>query len=36
MGDFIAEGLVAKPAVELRNRRGERIVVKIKHKDFIV
>jgi hypothetical protein len=35
-GDFIAEGLVAKPAVELRNRRGERIVVKIKHKDFIV
>lgn len=33
-GDFIAEGIVARPAVELRTRNGERIITKIKHKDF--
>ncbi len=33
-GDFIAEGIVAKPKTELKNRWGERIITKIKHKDF--
>ena len=33
-GDFTVEGIVARPAVELRNRAGERIIVKIKCKDF--
>lgn len=31
----IAEGLVCRPAVELRNRIGHRIITKIKHKDFL-
>ena len=34
-GDFIAEGIVARPVVELKARNGERIITKIKHKDFI-
>ena len=29
-----AEGLVLRPAVELRDRRGQRIIAKIKHSDF--
>lgn len=29
------EGLVGRPAVDLFNRRGERILAKIKHKDFL-
>ena len=33
-GDFIAEGIVARPRVELRTRRGERIITKVKHEDF--
>lgn len=33
-GDFAAEGIVARPAVEMRDRGGERIITKIKHKDF--
>ena len=33
-GDFVAEGIVARPKVELRNRRGERIIMKIKNRDF--
>lgn len=33
-GDFPAEGLVLKPAVELQTRRGHRIITKIKQKDF--
>ena len=33
-GDFMAEGLVLKPSVELFARNGKRIVTKIKHKDF--
>ena len=33
-GDFIAEGIVARPLCELKSRRGERIITKIKHKDF--
>lgn len=33
-GDFIAEGIVARPKVELQDRRGNRIITKIKHVDF--
>ena len=32
--EYIAEGLVMKPITELFNRKGERIIAKIKHKDF--
>jgi hypothetical protein len=32
---YMAEGLVMKPKVTLFNRKGERIVAKIKHRDFI-
>lgn len=35
-GDFTAEGLVLKPIVELFTRNGNRIVTKVKHKDFKV
>ena len=34
-GDFQAEGIVARPKIELRTRNGERIITKIKHKDFV-
>ena len=30
----LAEGIVARPAVELFSRKGERIITKIKHADF--
>jgi hypothetical protein len=33
--DYIAEGLVMKPEIDLFNRHGERIITKIKHKDFL-
>lgn len=33
-GDFLAEGLVLKPAVDLFSRMGHRIVTKVKGKDF--
>ena len=33
-GDFIAEGIVARPRTELFARNGKRIITKIKHKDF--
>jgi ATP-dependent RNA circularization protein (DNA/RNA ligase family) len=33
-GDFLMEGLVLKPTTELSDRRGHRIVTKIKHVDF--
>lgn len=33
-GDFVSEGLVLRPSTELRTRRGDRIITKIKHKDF--
>ena len=33
-GDFKAEGLVMKPRIELFNRKGERIITKLKVKDF--
>ena len=32
-GNFIAEGIVLRPKVQLFNRKGERIITKIKHKD---
>jgi len=33
-GDFMAEGLVMRPMVDLLDRRGKRILAKIKAKDF--
>ena len=33
-GDFQAEGIVARPSTELKARNGERIITKIKYKDF--
>jgi hypothetical protein len=33
-GPFDAEGIVARPATELRGRDGKRIITKIKHRDF--
>lgn len=33
-GDFIAEGVICKPKVELTNRFGDRVIVKIKTRDF--
>lgn len=33
-GDFLAEGIVAKPAVELKARSGQRIITKMKCKDW--
>jgi len=33
-GDFIAEGIVLRPKVELFARNGNRIITKVKHKDF--
>lgn len=33
-GEFEAEGVVAKPSVELKTRSGDRIVTKVKCRDF--
>lgn len=33
-GDFPAEGIIARPLVEMKNRRGERIITKLKCKDY--
>ena len=33
-GDFIAEGIVARPNTELFTRNSDRIITKLKHKDF--
>ena len=33
-GDFQAEGIVARPEVELKARNGQRIITKLKCKDF--
>jgi ATP-dependent RNA circularization protein (DNA/RNA ligase family) len=33
-GPFIAEGVVARPTVEMRDRLGHRVITKVKHKDF--
>jgi len=35
-GDFIAEGVIARPVVPLTNRFGERVITKLKHSDFSV
>ena len=35
-GDFQAEGIVARPVVELQTRDGHRIITKLKCKDFEV
>jgi hypothetical protein len=35
-GDFVAEGIVARTEVGLRNRNGSRIITKIKHRDFFL
>lgn len=32
--DFIAEGIVARPKIELKARNGERIITKLKYRDF--
>jgi hypothetical protein len=34
LGDCLAEGIVARPATELRGKDGSRIITKLKHKDF--
>lgn len=33
--EMVAEGLVMRPFTELADRRGHRIITKIKHKDFV-
>jgi len=33
-GDFCAEGIVLRPKVQLFSQRGDRIITKVKHKDF--
>lgn len=33
-GDFTAEGIVARPQLELRSKWAERVITKLKHKDF--
>jgi len=33
-GDFFAEGLVCRPAVDLAARNGDRIITKVKARDF--
>lgn len=33
-GDFTSEGIVARTSTELLTRRGERLITKIKHRDF--
>lgn len=33
-GDFFEEGIVARPVVDLFDRKGQRIICKIKHVDF--
>lgn len=34
-GDFQAEGYVARPAIELKTRSGERLITKVKCRDFL-
>lgn len=33
--DGLAEGMVGEPLIPMFNRRGDRIITKLKHKDFI-
>ena len=35
-GNFLAEGIVARPCCELKTRGGLRVITKIKYKDFII
>jgi len=35
IGNCIAEGIVARPEIELKDRSGHRIITKLKHKDFV-
>lgn len=35
MGNLTAEGIVLRPSVDLITRKGERIITKIKHRDFV-
>ncbi len=34
-GEFLSEGIVARPSTELKTRNGQRIITKLKHKDFL-
>jgi len=34
-GMFEAEGIVARPRIELKDRKGNRIITKLKYKDFV-
>ena len=34
LGDLPMEGIVARPAVEMRSRGGDRVICKIKWRDF--
>ena len=34
-GNFTAEGIVARPKIELFTRKGDRIITKIKYRDFV-
>ncbi len=34
-GDFLAEGMVAEPMIPMYNRAGERVITKIKTRDFL-
>ena len=34
-GNFIAEGIVLRPKVQLFSRKGDRIITKVKYKDFM-
>lgn len=34
-GNFLAEGIVARPVTELKLRNGGRVITKIKYKDFV-
>lgn len=34
IGDLPMEGLVGKPAIEIKNKQGKRIIIKVKVKDF--
>lgn len=36
IGTAIMEGLVCRPAVEMMDRTGKRVITKIKMKDFVV
>jgi hypothetical protein len=33
-GNFLAEGIVARPKTELKTRRDDRIITKVKQRDF--